>query len=96
MHIWKLKARAKDDQGTIRAVQLTEENVSQVALWCGGQRVQTYNPILKDEEGEPGINYPGRYGMERLQLRDYLMETDFPGQFRRVSPTMFESVYERA
>lgn len=96
MHTWKLKARAKDDQGTIRAVQLTADNASEVALWCGGQRVQTFHAFLTDEEGEPAINYPGKYGMERLQLGDFLMESDMPGLYRRVSPSMFNSVYERA
>ncbi len=95
METWQLINRAKDDRGTILAVQLTKENASDVAYWCGGQKVMTYDPILHDEIGKVGMNYEGRYGTERANEGDFIMEDDF-GEFRRVSPSMFLSVYERA
>lgn len=68
-----LKLHYKLIEDGVWAVQVTKENVEEVAVWCGGQVVQETSAINETEKFV-GINVPTLNGNERASERDFILE----------------------
>lgn len=77
---------------TVEANLLTKENVTAVALWCGGQQVEEIDPF--DNTRYVGINIPTLEGTMRASEGDYVIK-GVQGEFYPCKPDIFTSTYEK-
>ncbi len=77
----------------IEAQQLTLENAKQLAVWCGGQLIETHRAVTGDLEY--GINIPTLEGVMRAQEGDYIIHGTH-GEFYPCKANVFEMKYERS
>lgn len=72
------------------AVQVTEENIVFVAVWCGGS-VQR----LRDLNGTPiALSIPTIEGIMRAEIGDYIIR-GVEGEFYSCKRRIFEKTYEK-
>ena len=74
----------------VEAVQVTEENVEQVANWCGGtiiEEIDAQNPDLK----YAGINVPTTSGINRASLDSWVVRHH--DKFMIAGPLSFQTNY---
>lgn len=57
------------------AYAITETNLLEITLWCGGKQVEE---ILPDGTKRPAINFQAREGVERAYVGNILIK-DGPG-----------------
>lgn len=87
MDRWILKSK----HVIVEAVQLTFDNVEEIAAWCNG--------TIVDEEDKPnnrmfpGINVPTPVGTKRLSYKMYLVK--WQDTFYVAQPGVFETQYMR-
>ena len=89
---------------TVEAVQLTAENVQEVADWCGGFIVKEQDSVDRTKF-YAGINVPLPHGRERLSEGQFLVkngdafeiwgETVFTARFERFEFDFNEVAYKR-
>lgn len=80
----------KDPEQLI-AVQLTKENASDLAKWCGGRIVEE-SDALSPQKKYVGINVPIFDGPKRLSEGDYLARNR-DGQFSVWAERSFTKIY---
>lgn len=78
---------------TVHAVQLTKDNVHEVAEWCTGQEVVEID-ALDNTKTYVGLNFIGWAGMERASEGDYIIKDNL-GDFHSRWPTSFEQYFEK-
>lgn len=83
-----LKYRTRSEY--IEAMQLTADNVKEVALWCGGQEVEEFDPVT--DERFAGINIPTMDGTARVSQGDYIFR-DAKRRFWRRSAQEFQKEF---
>lgn len=84
--------RKKDSPSiVVEAVRLTEDNVENIAKWCGGELVEEIDPEHPDET-QLGINFQTPNGMKRASLHMYVVK--FERSFFVSHNRKFETVYE--
>lgn len=76
----------------IDAVELTKDNVAEVAEWCGG-RVVTEKDALDEEKTFVGINIPTLEGNMRGSEGDFIIK-GLRGEFYPCKPDVFKAKYE--
>ena len=83
----KYQKRDVPDAPPIRAIQLTKENVKEVAVWCGGREVEEID-ALDPEKTYVGLNLSSWSGMVRASEGDYIIKDSldtfhvrWPGEF---------------
>jgi hypothetical protein len=74
------------------ANQVTRDNVTAVALWCGGVSV-TEHDALEHSKTFPAINVPTSAGNQRAQECDYVVKRP-DGSFMVVKPDVFDELFE--
>lgn len=77
---------------TVEAIQINAESVDRAALWCGGVKVDEYDP-LDHTRKFAALNVPTMSGVKRAQQGDYVVK-ETGGEFRVISKHDFESKYE--
>lgn len=69
-----------DKLEVVQAIRLTHENADLVSMWCGGDKVITYDALDKpgepDAKSEVGVNFMAREEWERLSEGQYLVKRD--------------------
>lgn len=91
---WIQEYQSKVGGDVVQAARLTKQNAEQLAEWCAGQVVTTYDAIdFADAEGEVGINFDGLRGMERVGQNEFLVKFGLH-EFKRVAANYFLHVYE--
>jgi hypothetical protein len=80
--------------GVVEAMQLTPDQVSAAALWCGGMEVDEIDPFDSTKKFV-GLNVPtlSANGVERASQGDYIVK-NLRGEFSVVKPNEFETTYE--
>lgn len=76
----------------IEAVQLAPENVDEVALWCGGQRIEEQD-ALDSSKIFVGLNILTLEGSMRVGEGDYIIK-DALGRFYQRNCSAFEATYD--
>lgn len=76
----------------VQAVQLTQENAEEVAIWCGGQIV-TEIDTQDDSKRYAGINLPTLEGVTRVSEGDYVVKGS-RGEFYRSKQEAFTDAFE--
>lgn len=74
----------------VEAFQLTPENHSMLAIWCGGREREEIDPETGDRT--VAINVPAIDGPVRASEGDYIIK-DARGRFTRMSEKAFEAEY---
>src|SRR5690349_3416054 len=87
------RRRPSPDNIAVDAVQLTADNVDEVASWCSGHKVIEHD-ALDHEKTFVGINVPTCEGVVRASEGDYIIK-DVMFEFHVRRPGDFESKYER-
>lgn len=75
----------------VEAVRLTEDNVQDIAVWCGGDLVQEIDPEYPEEHRD-GINVPTGSGNVRASLGMYVAK--YGWQFFVAHNRVFETSWE--
>lgn len=83
----------------VEAIQLSSDNVVDVALWCRGVQVVEHD-ALEPDNTYAGINVPTIHGMRRASAGDYIIkhptrDLGQVGHFYVNKPRDFESMYEK-
>lgn len=78
----------------VEAVQLTAENATRIATWCGGQLVEEIDPQDETLKAQ-GMNVPTLEGVKRAHRGDYIIKNG-KGEFYVRSAQYFESRFERS
>lgn len=78
----------------IEASKLTQENTTDVAMWCGGRIVR------EEKASDPtdvylGLDIPTLEGVMRANIGDWVVR-GVQGEFYPVKPDIFRETYERA
>lgn len=89
MQKWKMKIG--ESNTVVEAIQLNNENYSEVVNWTQGQLIQEYD--TKSDEEKVGINVRGPRGMFRVSEGEYVLR--FDGDFFKAGASRFEASYER-
>lgn len=76
----------------IEAMQLTRENVTDVALWCGG-RVYEEGKASDRTDVYLALDIPTLEGTMRGQVGDFVIR-GVQGEFYPCKPDIFEQTYE--
>lgn len=85
--------RRKDTGAEVEAVQLTKENVKEVADWCTGQEV-TEIDSLDNTKSYVALNFISWDGMARASEGDYII-LDPMGNFLSRWGHAFEEAFEK-
>ena len=88
METWK---KRDNENVTVEAVRLNEDNAAAVAQWCGGELIEEIDPE-HPEEMQPGINVDTPAGTRRASLHMYVVK--FGRQFFTSHNRPFEERYE--
>lgn len=64
--------RQDDETVTVEAIRLTEENVSDVAIWCSARMIEEINPE-HPAEMRYGLNVPTAAGIKRVSYGMYVI-----------------------
>jgi len=75
------------------AVLVTEENIREVAEWCGGVVEEIYSSIL--HKTMPRISNPPRNLGEFVHINDWVLRDTSSGEFYAWSRSMFVKNFER-
>jgi hypothetical protein len=78
--------------GVVEAMQLTPDQVSAAALWCGGMEVDEIDSLDATKKFV-GLNIMTANGVERASQDDYIVK-NLRGDFIVMKPGEFESTYE--
>lgn len=89
----RYRKRSSDGAPEFEAVQLTKENVHEVAHWCVGQEVEEIDALEPDKR-YVGLNFLSWNGMHRASEGDYIIK-DALGDFHSRWPDSFEQSFER-
>ena len=85
--------RHKDTGAEVEAVQLTKENVTEVADWCTGKEVVEHD-ALDSNITYVGLNFLSEGNIQRLAEGDWLIKNE-QGDFHFLWPNSFEEYYEK-
>lgn len=86
------RKRDSPEAPTVEAVQLTKENVREVAEWCTGKEITEIDSLDPDKK-YVGLNFLSWEGMTRAHEGDYIIK-DSLGQFTWRWPENFEQSFE--
>lgn len=78
----------------VEAIQLSKDNVEEVATWCGGAIAEEIDPT-DDEKRFVAINVPTLEGVMRASEGDYVIK-GVKGEFYPCKPEIFQATYEIA
>lgn len=81
----------------VTGVQLTEDNIDAVAVWCGGAIFEGDREIRKIEDGTSAkyLKVPHVHNHLYAYIGDYLFKDSQDGRFSRIAKSVFEKEYER-
>ena len=85
--------RRKDTGAEVEAIQLTKENIQEVAEWCVGQEVKEIDS-LDNSKTYVGLNFISWDGMARASEGDYIIK-DPLGNFISRWGSSFEETFEK-
>ena len=78
---------------TVEAIQLTHDNVTEVADWCTGKEVKEID-ALDPKKSYVGLNFLSWNGIVRASEGDYIIR-DALGGFHYMWPQRFEENFEK-
>lgn len=79
----------------IQAIQLSNVNIQDVAIWCGGKVIEEESPWYQDcEDYYRAILIPTLEGAMRAELGSYVIK-GVQGEFYACKDTIFDETYER-
>ena len=91
---WVSDYKPKAGGAVVQAARVTKKNAEELTAWCAGTLVTTYDAIdFADKEGEVGINFEAKNGMERVSENEFLVKID-EHEFKRYAANHFLHLYE--